>query len=302
MTRPNLIINATMMGDHALRLIGTTDIDGNGTHHEVEAVDPIVLFDFVKINTRADSPFRPHPHFGLTAMSFLPAGGTWMAWDSLEGDSEQHLETGGLYYVHAGTPAFHHEFPSPETVAAAMQVEFVQLVWNATDEEDVRTVVVRPEDVPVVSWDHGSLRVLAGDFYGASAIQPFTNRKIIYTYVQLDRRGRMDVPIPSNMRGMLFVIEGKLDVNDATVGAEQMMILGGEDSELAITNLEDDCATRFIIAVGEPINRPFFKLLGLGGFIIGETEEEVRSKMAELTETAEHIKRSVPQYFPAQYL
>jgi redox-sensitive bicupin YhaK (pirin superfamily) len=291
LARAHQIINPTKMGDHALRLIGTTDIDGNGTSHEVADVDPIVLFDFVDIDTSAESPFRPHPHVGLTAMSFLPVGGTWMAWDSLEGDSGQHLETGGLYYVHAGTPAFHHEYPSPDTVAAAMKVEFVQLVWNATDEEDVRTVVVQPEDVPVVRSERSSVRVLAGDFCGVSATQPFTHRKIIYAYVQLDQGG-----------GMLFVIEGELRANDAAVEARQMMILGEEDAALATTNLNADRVTRFIIAAGEPVNRPFHKLLGLGGFIIGETEEEVRSTMAELTAAAEQIKQEVPQYFPAQYL
>ena len=302
MTNAHRIIKATRMGDHALRLIGTTDIDGNGTSHDVADVDPIVLFDFVKINTSAESPFRPHPHVGLTAMSFLPVRGTWMAWDSLEGDSELHLQTGGLYYVHAGTPAFHHEFPSPDTVAGAMEVEFVQLVWNATDEADVCTVVLPPEDVPVVTSAHGSVRVLAGDFCGVSAIQPFTHRKIIYAYVQLDQGGRMDFPIPASMRGMLFVIEGKLGINGSTVDAEQMMIIGDEDTALAATNLDAERVTRFIVAAGEPLNRPFCKLLGLGGFIIGQTEEEVRSTMAELAETAEQIKKEVPQYFPAQYL
>ena len=302
MASAHQIIKATRMGDHALRLIGTTDIDGNGTSHEVADVDPIVLCDFVKINTSDESPFRPHPHVGLTAMSFLPVRGTWMAWDSLEGDSEQHLQAGGLYYVHAGTPAFHHEFPSPDTVAAAMEVEFVQLVWNATDEADVRTVVLSPEDVPVVTSAHCSVRVLAGDFCGVSAIQPFTHRKIIYAYVELDQGGRMDFPIPPTMRGMLFVIEGKLGVNDSTVDAEQMMIIGDEDAPLAVTNLDADRVTRFIVAAGQPVNRPFCKLLGLGGFIIGQTEEQVRSTMAELAETAEQIKKEVPQYFPAQYL
>ena len=301
MTNAHRIIKATRMGDHALRLIGTTDIDGNGTSHDVADVDPIVLFDFVKINTSAESPSRPHPHVGLTAMSFLPVRGTWMAWDSLEGDSELHLQTGGLYYVHAGTPAFHHEFPSPDTVAGAKEVEFVQLVWNATDEADVCTVVLPPEDVPVVTSAHGSVRVLAGDFCGVSAIQPFTHRKIIYAYVQLDQGGRMDFPIPASMRGMLFVIEGKLGINGSTLDAEQMMILGDEDTALAVTNLDAERVTRFIVAAGEPLNRPFCKLLGLGGFIIGQTEEEVRSTMAELAETAEQIKKEVPQYFPAQY-
>ena len=130
MARAHQIITATKMGDHALRLIGTTDIDGNGTSHEVADVDPIVLFDFVNINTSAELPFRPHPHVGLTAMSFLPVGGTWMSWDSIEGDCGQHLQTGGLYFVHAGTPAFHHEFPSPDTVLGRWSCSRRTFPWS----------------------------------------------------------------------------------------------------------------------------------------------------------------------------
>jgi len=302
MARLRRIVNASKLGEHGLRLIGTTDIDGKGTTHEIADVDPIVLFDFIKINTREELSFRPHPHLGLTAMSFLPVNGTWMAWDSLKGEDEAHLHAGGLYYVHAGSPAFHHEFPSPETVAAEMDVEFVQLVWNSTDEEDVKTVIIQPENVPVITSENATIRVLAGEFCGVKSVQPFTHRKIIYSYVQLQNGKALDLQVPSSLRGMLFVIEGKLKVNDVTVDEQQMMILGEEDQTLSITNLGTDSVGRFIIAAGEPLNKPFCKLIGLGGFIIGKTEEEVRRRMEEFSVTAEQLKTEIPQYFPAQYL
>jgi redox-sensitive bicupin YhaK (pirin superfamily) len=302
MTRLRQIINASKLGEHGLRLIGTTDIDGKGTTHEIADVDPIVLFDFIKINTRDELPFRPHPHLGLTAMSFLPVNGTWMAWDSLKGEDEARLHAGGLYYVHAGSPAFHHEFPSPESVAADIDVEFVQLVWNSTDEEDVKTVIIQPEDVPVITSGNATIRVLAGEFCGVKSVQPFTHRKIIYAYIQLQHGKAVDLQVPSSMRGILFVIDGNLNVNDVIVAEQQMMILGDEDQTLSITNPGTDSVSRFIIAAGEPLNKPFCKLIGLGGFIIGKTEEEVRRQMEEFTVKAEQLKTEIPQYFPAQYL
>jgi len=302
MTRLHQIVNATKLGKHGYRLIGTTDIDGKGTTHEIADVDPIVLFDFANINTSDELLFRPHPHYGLTAMSFLPSNGTWMAWDSLIGESESHLHAGGLYYVHAGSPAFHHEFPSPETVAAEMDVEFLQLVWNSTDEEDVKTVIIQPEDIPVVTSENATIRVLAGEFCGVKSVQPFTHRKIIYAYVQLQNGKAVDMQIPPSLRGILFVVEGRLKVNDVTVDEQQMMILGDNEHTLSITNLGADNVGRFIIAAGEPLNKPFYKLIGLGGFIIGETEEEVRRKMEEFTVQAEQLKTEIPQHFPAKYL
>ncbi len=103
------------------------------------------------------------------------------------------------------------------------------------------------------------------------------------------------------MRGMLFVIEGALRVNDATVDEQQMMIFGDEDQALAISDLGAGRVSRFIIASGEPINQPFLKLLGLGGFIIGRSEVEVRRTMDELALKAEQLKVEIPEYFPPQY-
>jgi len=257
--------------------------------------------DFVRIDTSKASSFRPHPHIGLTAMSFLPKAGTWMAWDSLEGDTQTHLLPGGLYYVHAGQRAFHHEFPSPDTVAAAEKVEFIQLVWNATDEHDVRTVVLQPEELPVVTLPNATIRVMAGDFCGVSARQPFTHRKIIYSYIELGIGEALQLELPASMRGILFTIEGAVRVDDTAVDENQMMIFGEDDQRLSVRHLGTTAESRLILAAGEPVNRPFVKLLGLGGFIIGESEAEVRQDMDELSVRAEQLKAEIPDYFPPRY-
>ncbi len=302
MARPAQIVSASMLGDIGLRLIGTTDIDGKGTPHPIPQVDPIVLFDYVNVDASGESAFRPHPHFGLTAMSFLPDKGEWMAWDSLDGDTEQRLQPGGLYYVHAGKPAFHHEFASPATVEAGEMVEFVQLVWNATDEENVKTVIICPEDVPVATTGGHVIRVMAGDCFGVESVQPFTHRKIIYAYIQLLSNTPLEFDLPKGMNGILFPIEGDLRVNDEIVEQHQMMILDQGVGALSISSANQHQASRFIFAAGEPVNRPFHKLLGLGGFIIGDNEQRVRAMMDELDDQAEAIKQAVPHYFPAQYL
>lgn len=301
MSRISKVINASKLGDVGLRLIGTTDIDGNGTPHEVDQVDPIVLFDFVEMKPSAESSFRPHPHFGLTAMSFLPEKGTWMAWDSLDGDTEEHLRPGGLYYVHAGAPAFHHEFAAPETIEARETVEFVQLVWNATDEQDVRTVIIPPEDIPVVTTEDHIIRVMAGELCGVKSVQPFSHRKIVYAYVRSLGSSTLDLDLPHDMNGIVFPVEGSLKANGLTVEQHQMMVLGQGDGALSISRASPEQNTRFIVAAGEPVDRPFHKLLGLGGFILGDTEQGVRAMMESLGDRAEEIKREVPHYFPAQY-
>lgn len=301
MKQSRSIVNPSRLGAVGYRLIGTTDVDGNGTAHEVADVDPLVLFDFVRIDPSKPMPHRPHPHHGLTAMSFLPAHGTWRAWDNLAGDTDDALCAGGLYYVHAGRPAFHHEYAAPEAVAAGEVIEFIQLVWNATDEDDVRTVIIQPDDVPIVSVRDARIRVLAGDIGGASGAQPFSRRKILYGYVELDSRGSTTLEVPAGMNGMLFAIDGAIRVGSDVVEQHQMMILGADDTAFRIDNATADREARFIIAAGEPVGRPFVKLLGVGGFIIGENEADVRRTMKELTEQSEVLKRVVPHYFSPEY-
>ncbi len=301
MKQARRIINPSRLGPVGYRLIGTTDVDGNGTAHEVAAVDPLVLFDFVRIDPSRPMSHRPHPHHGLTAMSFLPRSGTWRAWDNLAGDTEDALQAGGLYYVHAGRPAFHHEYPAPESVAAGEVIEFLQLVWNATDEDDVRTVIIQPGDVPVVDVGDARIRVLAGDIGGASGAQPFSRRKILYGYIELDGGGSTTLEVPAGMNGILFAIDGAIRVDGDVVQQHQMMILGADDTALRIDNATADRQARFILAAGEPVGRPFVKLLGVGGFIIGENETDVRRKMNEMTEQSEALKRVVPHYFSPEY-
>ena len=290
MTRVRQIVNPTKMGPVARRLIGTTDIDGNGTSHEIADVDPIVLFDYVEFNSAMESEFRPHPHVGLTAMSFMPTQGSFNVWDSVNGDEDTSLHPGGLYYVHAGLPAFHHERVSDECAAEKMDIEFIQLVWNATDEDSVETVVIQPEDVPVVTTENATVRVLAGELFGVQSVQPFTHRNIVYAYVQVNPGRSLELPVPVTMRGVVFPIEGNLEVNDVTINQQQMMILGEQDHQLLISNTDKNNVARFIIAAGEPLNKPFCKLLGLGGFIIGETEAELRSAMKEFSLQAEQLE------------
>jgi len=296
------IVNPTKMGTVALRLIGTTDIDGNGTSHEIADVDPIVLFDYAKFNSAMESEFRPHPHTGLTAMSFMPTRGSFNAWDSLNGDEDTCLHAGGLYYVHAGLPAFHYEHVSSECAVEAVDIEFIQLVWNATDEDSVETVVIQPEDIPVIKTENATVRVLAGELFGVQSVQPFTHRKILYTYIQLNAGSSLELPVPTTMHGVVFPIEGNLEVNDVTINQQQMMILGEQDHQLLISNTDKNNVARFIVAAGEPLNKPFCKLLGLGGFIIGETEVELRNAMKEFTNQAEQLKTEIPDYFPKKYL
>ena len=56
------------------RLIGTVDIDGNGTKHPLDQVDPFMLLDAGTLSKHAMPPFGAHPHRGHSVVTVLVMG------------------------------------------------------------------------------------------------------------------------------------------------------------------------------------------------------------------------------------
>ncbi len=59
--------------NHFLRVIGTVDVLGNGTHHSVAEVGPFVLMDDA-VAALGQPPFGRHPHRGLHVISLIWEG------------------------------------------------------------------------------------------------------------------------------------------------------------------------------------------------------------------------------------
>merc|ERR1712158_50923 len=66
-------VNSTSMGP-LKRLVGSVDCEGQGTKHELEGLDPVVLCDTASISGAGKHPFGLHPHYGLIAVTAVVEG------------------------------------------------------------------------------------------------------------------------------------------------------------------------------------------------------------------------------------
>ena len=67
-------VNPTKAGP-LTRLVGSLDVKGQGTKHELEGLDPVVLCDYSGVIAGAGKPpFGLHPHYGMIAVTAVLEG------------------------------------------------------------------------------------------------------------------------------------------------------------------------------------------------------------------------------------
>mmetsp|Transcript_24726 Transcript_24726/g.69418 ORF Transcript_24726/g.69418 Transcript_24726/m.69418 type:complete len:356 (+) Transcript_24726:108-1175(+) len=91
------------------RMIGTVDVDGNGTPHKLHQVDPFILLDQATVPKDAKPDFGMHPHRGHSVVTLLFKG-TVRSKDSLHDENEEIIFSGpASCLVEAGSGLFHDE-------------------------------------------------------------------------------------------------------------------------------------------------------------------------------------------------
>jgi hypothetical protein len=112
-------------GKEHWRIIGTKDVDDNGTQHGIAALDPFIFLD-ESLNPAGVGGLGngKHPHAGLSAFTYLSPdlegteSGLIHAWDNMNGDVEPH-RAGSIYIINAGRGALLVCGARPATASAA---------------------------------------------------------------------------------------------------------------------------------------------------------------------------------------
>lgn len=308
------------------RLFGSTGIDGDGTEFELENVDPFLLCDFVDLPINLnDAPFRPpfcaHPHAGNSVASLLIEGEDMRAWDNIQGFEKERIRAGGVYVVCTGTGCVHDEGQDPVVVKREIRrapfgqsgderpgtkFRFFQLwfdpghVHAEGGPPPVRSQVVQPEAVPMISAGAMKVRVLLGSYGGVCGVDlPIT---VLHCSL-LPFTGHGTLRIPRNTCGFVFALERqvRVHVGDLGFGINQVHIVPprhemvfaaqSEDCELKVElelaqggvpeDARADDALELVVGFGPPVGKPFYKLLGYGGALMASSEEKVRSLMVQ---------------------
>lgn len=217
-------------------------------------VGPFVFLDhFGPIVFRAgDGPnIRPHPHIGLSTLSYLLEG------EMLHRDSIGNVETirpGDVNWMTAGSGIVHSE-RTPEGRSQGGTL-FGQQIWVALPraiEEMQPNFTHHAEDtLPDLVADGASLTIVAGEAFGQRSPVPVYS-DLMYVDVMLKPGARLQVPAEHVERAM-FVVSGEVEVvGQPGTFAETQLVVFKPGAEIV---LRARGYTHLMLLGGEPLSEP----------------------------------------------
>jgi redox-sensitive bicupin YhaK (pirin superfamily) len=272
------------------RIIGTVDIDGQGTEHAIEQVSPFILLDDAIIEGKMSSSFQKHPHTGLVAVTYLLEG-TIHAWDNIYGATPDLNHAGGVYCIDSGRGIVHGEEP----VEGMRHVRLLQMWFNpGLDKQPLPKAsyqLFQPNELPIYQNEQLWAKIIIGKAFDLTS--PVVSRwPIQYLHLKLASHQTCILKIPKDSwQGFIYIIagHGKFGKNKIIGQPKECLVLGSELSEEIQLENTSSQILELIFATGKPQLQPFTKLLGFGGAIIADTEANARKWMQAYEKDPEHF-------------
>ena len=197
-------------------------------------------------DTRA-ADVRPHPHIGLSTVSYLLSGQV-MHRDSL--GVQQSIVPGDVNWMTAGRGITHSErFSHPESFAGG-GLELMQL-WVALPEADEETdpafTHYPAADLPVQEADGVWMRLIAGSAYGMTS-PVRTHSPLFYLHTEWQAGASKSLP-GGHSEQAVYVAHGEVEHAGQTYVPGQLLVFG-DDADAVITAREK---STLMIFGGEPL-------------------------------------------------
>ena len=192
---------------------------------------------------------RPHPHIGLSTMTYLFEGEI-LHRDSL--GTVQTIQPGAINWMTAGSGIAHSERTPVEVpgTAALSGIQFWVALPKSHEEMDPAFVHLEANELPVIADREVSARVIAGTAYGQRS--PLrAPHPMLCMDVALSKDARWQLPADYPERA-LYVASGEIAVAGASHTRGQLLVFPA--GYLAEIRAMSDA--RFIILGGEPMDAP----------------------------------------------
>ena len=182
-------------------------------HRQRRMVGPFLFLDhFGPVEFRAGQGIdvRPHPHIGLSTVSFR-FDGEIMHRDSL--GSVAAIRPGDVNLMTAGRGIAHSERTAPDHRAGGERLHGLQLwlAMPAADEEIAPSFAHHDQaDLPIVGGDGINIRVIIGSAYGKRSLVP-TLSNTIFADAMLTPGATLPVDADVEERA-LYVVNGEIEI------------------------------------------------------------------------------------------
>lgn len=188
---------------------------------------PFIFMDHggpLSVPTTPDLDVLPHPHIGLSTVSYLLGGNVNVTHrDSL--GVEQLIKPGEVNWMTAGKGIAHSERFEDPALLAGGGFEMVQ-TWVALPEKDEEADPsfknYTAEELPIFTDKGIWMRLIAGDAYGLTS-HVKTSSPLFYLHVVLDKDARFSMPKEHSERGA-YIAKGSIEVQGITYHEGQLLV------------------------------------------------------------------------------
>jgi redox-sensitive bicupin YhaK (pirin superfamily) len=216
-------------------------------------VGPFIFFDHfgpAEFRAGAGLDVRPHPHIGLSTVSYL-FDGEIMHRDSL--GTAIAIKPGEVNWMTAGRGIVHSERTGPEKRAAGGPIHGLQM-WvglpAAKEEMDPGFAHHETREFPVVTDAGKTVRVVVGSLYGSRSPVP-TVHETIFGDVHLKAGAAVPLEAIHEERA-IYILDGEIEIADDKFGGGQLLVFKPGDV-IALTATRD---SHFVIIGGAPMDGP----------------------------------------------
>ena len=220
---------------------------------ERQMVGPFIFFDQfgpVLLKAGKGMDVRPHPHIGLSTVSWL-FDGVIQHKDSLGFD--QPIKPGELNWMTAGRGIVHSE-RSPSAARLTESPLYGIQSWVALPKSFEDTPPgfehVADADLPILTDGKRSVRIIAGSMFGAKSPVK-THSDLFYADVALQAGGRIPLPTEHVERG-IYIVEGSVEVAGDVFEAGRLLVFHPKDPIV----IASPRGARFMMLGGEPMDGP----------------------------------------------
>ena len=194
---------------------------------ERSAVGPFVFFDEMgpaRFARGAGIDVRPHPHIGLSTVTFLFEG------EIVHRDSlgvVQAIRPGEVNLMTAGRGVVHSERTDPAQRASGPRVHGIQS-WMALpdghEEIDPAFEHHPAEQLPAAEIAGTQVRLILGEAFGLRS--PVTSHtRTLYAEVRLPAGGELELPREAELAA--YLVEGGAAIGDCELTAHKMAVVAG---------------------------------------------------------------------------
>lgn len=202
--------------------------------------DPFVLWDHFNIGPGRGFP--EHPHRGFEAITYMFDGGMKHK-DNI--GNESYVSAGGAQRFTAGRGLVHSEMPAETGESNGIQL-WINLPQRLKKiEPDYQQV--NADEFPVIALAGGQAKILVGE---NSPL--LLNTKVIYQHLTLKKEADYSLIPARGMRGIIYLMQGAIEVNNNLVKADQALFVEHETT-LEFKATQD---SQFMICMGMPHGEP----------------------------------------------